>query len=288
MEMKGSTAPISKTGVRQPCIVAKTTPGPETHVSEVRLTEKQYWDERWDKVRLPEIVEPDTKHPISKEIIRVLQAHLPAGKLSAMEIGGAPGQFAAYLSKFHGYAASVLEYSEAGCRKTRENFDLLGLDVALYHRDFFSDLSDLPRFDIVLSMGFIEHFDDLGDILRRHVDLLTRNGILILGVPNLRGISQKVLTRTAPDMLSRHNLEAMDLENWRILEDEFGMTPLFKGYLAGYQPRTLKRCERRTPMNLLIRYTFKLQGKVLSFLPFLSRFNSPAWSAYLLGIYKRG
>ena len=66
-----------------------------------------------------------------------------------MEIGGAPGQFIAYLSKYHGYEASVIEYSETGCQKTKENFALLGLNVKVYNRDFFGDLSDLPRFDVV-------------------------------------------------------------------------------------------------------------------------------------------
>ncbi|UCD49424.1 MAG: class I SAM-dependent methyltransferase [Phycisphaerales bacterium] len=255
-------------------------------MEENRLTEKQYWDERWDRIRLPEIVEPTTKHPIAREIIRVFDTHLPKENLSVVEIGGAPGQFAAYLSRYHHYEASIIEYSETGCRKTEENFDLLGLDVEVYLQDFFGDLSALPRFDVVLSMGFIEHFEDIEEVLQRHVALVRKGGILILGVPNLRGIGRRVLARTAPEMLSRHNLAAMDLENWRILEEKYGMTPLFKGYIGGFQPKNLKRCERRTPVNLCLRYSFKaLQGLMAPF-PFLSKYNSAFWSAYLLGIYR--
>jgi 2-polyprenyl-3-methyl-5-hydroxy-6-metoxy-1,4-benzoquinol methylase len=255
-------------------------------VEENRLTEKQYWDERWDRIRLPEIVEPATKHPIARAIVGTLDAHLPKDKLSVMEIGGAPGQFAAYLSRYHGYEASILEYSELGCRKTEENFDLLGLNVNVYLQDFFGDLSALPRFDVVLSLGFIEHFDDIADVLQRHISLLRPGGLLVLGVPNLQGISRTVLARTAPEMLSRHNLAAMDLENWGVLEERYGMTALFKGYIGGFQPKNLKRCERRTPLNLCLRYTFKALQVLMAPFPFLSRYNSPAWSAYLIGIYK--
>lgn len=251
-----------------------------------RLTGKGYWENRWDRIRLPAIIEPTTKHPIMKEVIRVFNNFLPKEKLSAVEIGGAPGQFIAYLSKYHGYEASVIDYSEIGCQKTRENFDLLGLNVNVYNRDFFGDISDLPRFDVVLSMGFIEHFNDLNDVFRRHVNLLAKGGILALGVPNFRGISQKVLAQTAPDKLSRHNLGAMDLQNWSTLESTYGLTPLFKGYIGGFEPKYLKRCEHRTLKNLCIRYFFKILNSLMFLFPFLRKYNSPTWSAYLLGIYK--
>ena len=189
-----------------------------------QLTEKEYWEDRWNKIRLPSIVEPTTKHPTNKEVIRIFQNFLPKKKLRAVEIGGAPGQFAAYLSKYHGYEASVIEYSETGCQKTRENFDLLGLNVEVYEQDFFGDISNLPRFDVVFAMGFIEHFKNLDEVFQRHVNLLRNDGILVLGVPNYRGITKKVLSRTAPEMLSRHNLEAMDLQNWQPLEDIYGLT----------------------------------------------------------------
>lgn len=232
------------------------------------------------------MVEPATKHPVAREILRVFGACLPRQPLSLMEIGGAPGQYSAYLSRYHGYRASILEYSEIGCRKTRENFALLGLQANVYQRDFFSDLSDLPRFDVVMSFGFIEHFDDVQDLLQRHVRLLAPGGLLIVGVPNFRGIAQRVLARTAPDMLARHNLEAMDLRNWSVLETTHGLTPLFKGYIGGFQPKDLKRCERRTPGNLCIHYAFKGLAGLMAPLKFLRKYNSPAWSAYLLGIYR--
>jgi SAM-dependent methyltransferase len=251
-----------------------------------QLTEKDYWDERWDRVRVPTILEPTTKHPVAQEMLGLFEKYLPKGDLSSVEIGGAPGRNCAYLSKYHGYRPSVIEYSETGCEKTRENFRLLGLDVTVYQRDFFADLADLPRFDVVMSFGFIEHFTDLDEVLRRHVSLLRKGGILVLGVPNLRGITRKVLARMAPEMLSRHNLEAMDLRNWQALEDEYGMTALFKGYIGGFQPNNLKRCEHRTPLNLCVRYFFKALQRLMSPFPFLRRYNSPAWSAHLLGIYK--
>lgn len=250
------------------------------------LSEKEYWESCWPKVRLPSIIEPTTKKPTNKEILRIFQDILPKKELAVIEIGGAPGQFAAYFNRFHGYKVSIIEYTDIGCQKTRENAELLGLDITIYHRDFFGDLSDLPRFDIVISMGLIEHFTDLDDVFRRHIALLKKGGILILGVPNFKGISQKILSKTAPKMLARHNLKAMGLNNWSSIERVHGLSPLFKGYIGGFDPKILKRCENRTPLNLSIRYFFKMLSCVFNILPFLRRYNSPQWSAYLLGIYK--
>lgn len=249
------------------------------------LTTKEYWDKRWVRIRLPVILEPNTQHPVGKEIIRIFEEFLPKKKLSAVEIGGAPGRFIAYLSKYYSYKASVIDYSEIGCNKTRENFELLGLSVNIYNRDFFDDLSDLPRFDIVFSTGFIEHFNDLNDVFQRHVALLEKGGVLIIGVPNFRGVTEKVLKHTSPEFLSRHNLDAMDLENWSVLENVYGLTSLFKGYIGGFEPKNLKRCDHRTLKTLSVRYFFKMIHYLMSFFPFLKKYNSPNWSAYLLGIY---
>lgn len=251
-----------------------------------QLTQKEFWDDVWSKIRLPLIIEPTANDPVTKEILRIFKDFLPKDKLSAVEIGGAPGQFIAYLCKYHGYEASVIEYSKIGCQKTTENFDLLGLNVNIYNRDFLGDLSDLPRFDLVFSMGFVEHFNELDDIFRRHIKLLNKGGILVLGVPNFGGINQKVLAQTAPKMLSMHNIEAMDIKRWNVIESLYGLTPLFKGYIGGFEPKTLKRCENRTLKNLSIRYFFKILHYLMSPFPFLRKYNSPAWSAYLLGVYK--
>jgi hypothetical protein len=109
-------------------------------VNKEQLTQKEFWDYVWNKVRLPLIIEPTSKDPVIKEMLRFFQDLLPKEKLSAVEIGGAPGQFIAYLSKYHGYEANIIEYSKIGCQKTIENFKLLGLDINIYNLDFLGDL----------------------------------------------------------------------------------------------------------------------------------------------------
>jgi 2-polyprenyl-3-methyl-5-hydroxy-6-metoxy-1,4-benzoquinol methylase len=254
-----------------------------------RLTDKGYWENRWKRVREPKEIRRDTKHTVNKELIKIFDKYLPHQTgLTILEIGGAPGQYLAYFAKEFGYSAYAIDYSTIGCEKMREAFEIANMDVTIYNRDIFSDLSDLPRFDVVFSMGFIEHFSDLDSIVEKHIELLRKQGILLLGVPNYRGISQVVLKRLAPQKLSTHNLEAMDIKNWESFEKKQGLQTIFKAYLGGFNPGRFRKCENRTLKNLFIRFFFKLVRILITDrFTFLRNFNSIYWSAYLLGIYRK-
>jgi 2-polyprenyl-3-methyl-5-hydroxy-6-metoxy-1,4-benzoquinol methylase len=166
---------------------------------------------------------------------------------------------------------------------------MMNLKVTVHNRDLLeSDLSDLPLFDIVYSLGFIEHFNDLNFVVERHVARLKEGGLLMLGVPNYSGIMQVVLKRLAPKMLSMHNLETMDTKTWASFEKKYQLDTAFRGYIGGFEPRIFRRCEDRTLTNLAIRFLFKMMRLSLTDrVSFLRIFNSPYWSAYVLGIYKK-
>jgi 2-polyprenyl-3-methyl-5-hydroxy-6-metoxy-1,4-benzoquinol methylase len=253
-----------------------------------RLTEKDHWEHRWERIKLPAEIRWDTANPLAKEILKVFDIYLPHSPgLSIIEIGGAPGHFLAYFAKHFGYSASALDYSDIGCAKMQESFDMMNLGITIYNRDIFSDLSDLPCFDIVFSTGFIEHFSNLESVVGKHVALLKNGGILVLGMPNFRGITQFVLKRLTPRLLSMHNLEAMDIRNWESFENKYGLETIFKGYIGGFEPRNFRRCENRTLKNQLIRLFFKpIRILITDRFQFLRRFNSIYWSAYLFGVYK--
>lgn len=48
-------------------------------------------------------------------------------------------------------------------------------------------------FDIVYSIGLIEHFEKQDDIIKSHIDMLKKNGLIIIVVPNLIGFQGKLL-----------------------------------------------------------------------------------------------
>jgi len=254
-----------------------------------KLTEKEYWDQYWQKYTLPLEVSKSIKNQFLIEILNTFDRYLPYdNKLSILEIGGSPGQYLAYMHKTFGYEISCLDFSSIGCTKTLENYELLKIKGKVYQIDLFSKELDLPLFDIVYSLGFIEHFSDTDLVIEKHLNLIKPGGMLFLGVPNFLGVNHLFLKRLAPQLLSKHNLTVMDLNNWSLFEKKFNLHTIFKGYIGGFQPSNFNRYEKMTVVNfLLLSFTRLLVFTFKRRLKRLRKFNSKLISGYMMGFYKK-
>jgi len=253
-----------------------------------RLTEKQHWDDYWRTYHLPVEIKKSPDTLLLNEELKIFEKHLPKKKLSILEIGGAPGQYLAFMHKQFGYDVHCLDYSEIGCEKTLENFSLLNIPVKVYHRDIFSEDLDLPQFDIVYSMGLIEHFEDVNPVIKKHLDLLKPGGILMLGLPNFRGVNYLFLKMLAPELLSKHNLKTMDIRTWINFEEAFNLETIFKGYIGGFEPMTFMIREKKSLINNLLFLKARILTKLFhKNLPGLRKWNAGIFSGYILGIYRK-
>jgi len=125
-----------------------------------------------------------------KAILDIFDKYLPVDEnLNAIEIGGSPSRYLIYMAKNFKYNIHSLDYSKIGNEQTMKNLTGTGIPIEIYDRDLFSENfnKDLPLFDIVYSLGFIEHFEDLDLVVKKHTKLLKSGGILLLGTPNLSG-----------------------------------------------------------------------------------------------------
>ena len=216
---------------------------------------------------------------------RMDQVEVPLfGKLNGVPFKGRPDAFAT-----SGVMRGVMvEIKTTSNMATRRNFELLGLPGEVTQGDVLDDALTLRTHDVVYSLGLIEHFEDFGAVARRHLRLLKPGGTLMLGVPNLRGINHWFRRRLAPRSLREHNLDAMDLDGWTPFENAERLEVVFKGYIGGLEPSVLSRCEAKTPRNLPARRMAKLLDVLLrKRCRFLRRFNSPRFSAYALGVYRK-
>jgi SAM-dependent methyltransferase len=252
------------------------------------LTDESFWDDYWASVRLPLEIKKTSSYLIGA-ITDVLDRFLTSHRhLSVLEIGGAPGQYAAYVHRGHGHAISVLDSSPIGCAKARENFDQLGIPAHVMEGDMFAPPAGLGSFDAVYSLGVIEHFPDVSVPVAAHVDYVKPGGLVILGVPNLRGVNALVLKRLSPSFLGMHNLKALELEQWDRFEEDLRLTRLFRGYIGGFDASTFWRCESRRIIDRAIHQVLWYVARALE-LPgtgFLRKANGRVWSGYLMGVYR--
>ncbi len=256
-------------------------------MKENKLTGQNFWEEYWEGK--PGHQGGKKTSLLIREILKAFDHYLPAEKgLTILEVGGALGEYLLYLTRRFDYKAYSLDYSRIGNEQTLETFSKAGYPVEVFERDLFSDNSDLPKFDIVFSLGFIEHFDDPVKVVAKHLDLLKPGGILLLGVPNYAGIYRPVLKRLAPSIEQTHNMDIMDIGNWRIFEEEFLLKPVFTGYIGGFEPLNMKKLEVKTTFNRTVYFFTRVLMFLFSFrMQFLRKFNSKFWSGYLIGIYRK-
>ena len=130
---------------------------------------------------------------------------------SMIEIGGFPGICAMYFKKYWGFQSTLLDYvfnkKETG--KLLEVNNLKPEDITIINNDFLKYKSKI-KYDLVFSLGFIEHFNDISDVISRHWSLTKRGGKMIIGIPNFYGINGVYQKLFDLKNLEIHNLKAMD------------------------------------------------------------------------------
>lgn len=173
----------------------------------------------------------------SHAFYKLLKAYLPVrSDWSAIEIGAAPGGNLVKLHRDFGYQPYGVEFSHTGVLRTQENFRQHGLDPAHIME---ADLSDKTfqesckdRFDVVFSLGFIEHFDPAVDVVGLQTNLLKPGGFLVCEIPNMRGAFYPFLRLFARDHLRLHNCAIMRKGPFRRLFEPFGLDIKFCGYIG--------------------------------------------------------
>ncbi|MDQ2914200.1 MAG: class I SAM-dependent methyltransferase [Chloroflexota bacterium] len=249
------------------------------------LTDETFWDEHWRDVRLPVEVREATATPHQNEILKIFKAFLPIGhNLAVLEVGGAPGQYLAYVVRSFGYTAHAIDSSAVGCRKLEENFRLLQLRVTVHHKDILrDDLWDMAPFDVVYSLGLVEHFTDPLPVVIKHVELTKPGGTIVIGMPNFLGVNRWLLERFRPDVFKHHNLATMDLRAWSRFERQLPVQRLFSGYVGGWEPRMYASTGSPKPVSVSIGAAARLADHIPSF----RRLNSKWWSGYVMVVYRR-
>ena len=208
------------------------------------LVGAEYWDRYWSRLTLPREYRHTPRAHYLNAILDVFDRWLPAdASLTAAEIGGAPGQYLAYVHRARGYRVTCVDLSAIGCAKTVDNFRLLGIDGDVIEADITTDVGALPVFDVVYSLGLIEHFADRHRIVENHARLVRSGGYLVLGVPNFRGLTGWFMRILAPRTYATHEIGAMDLDRWREFEEPLQLRVLWKDYVGGFEPSVFTRRE---------------------------------------------
>lgn len=194
---------------------------------ETALTDAKYWIDAYEDMRL---VAYDADNQHFKLLFQYLHPTKPD---SVLEIGSYPGPFLAALGAF-GCELNGIDIHPANSNRLSSLLCSLGFRVGdVVTRDFLH-FAPGRKFDLVYSLGFLEHFRNYEEVIRRHAKLVNAGGFLFLSTPNFAGVVQRWLKRSLDAKnLEQRFLPSMDpLQRKAILEAE-GCDILHAGYFGG-------------------------------------------------------
>ncbi len=230
-----------------------------------RITNEAHWNEYWKNYRIDKVPRD--------VVFEKYMMKLTHGS-SFIEIGGFPGIFAAYFYKHGIRDVSILDFhlNEDIVRQLEQQNALPQNTIHCIRTDFFNFKTE-RTYDIVFSSGFAEHFQDTADVIRRHVNLMSEKGQLLILIPNFLGLNGKIQARFDPDNLAAHNLQSMDTKYLRGLMQNFGFSECSVEYIGKpmlwLEPKPEnKKHLRKVKITSYLLKLFPIKGRLLS--PFIA------------------
>lgn len=207
---------------------------------------------------------------------------------TVLEIGACPGGNLAALSLSHGYRPVGLDFIPE-LDDLPERFQRWGVEgLETIRADFFSWETD-RRFNVVMSLGFIEHFKNAKECIRRHWSLVANDGYMVVGLPIFGpmqlGLRKLILTKEKlAEVLSTHNIDIMDVSLLARFADACpGACKLFAGYVG----------EMGTWFRIRDPYVRRVRGhalwlwRLIAVLPRLLHYSCRLFSPYALLFYRK-
>lgn len=251
----------------------------------------KYWNDSWATSDIPEAVDPsDTrlKNYINRRFHQLFLRLFEKSKTPSMrllEIGCAKSAWLPYFAKEFGFSVCGLDYSPIGCRMAAKVLQVNGVEAEVVCADFFAPPKDmLGAFDVVVSIGVVEHFDDTASCVRAVSSFLKPGGMLITNIPNMVGwigSIQKLVNRPVYDI---HQLidparlrEAHEQAGLEVHEcDYFVSTSFGVNNLNGISTSTAVGFLKKVFLGVLARVSmlvWLIENKIGSFSP--NRFSAP-------------
>jgi cyclopropane fatty-acyl-phospholipid synthase-like methyltransferase len=207
----------------------------------MKKTTREYWENLWESDSDAKAFDPNASgiHQWVNQGFHTYFSHLfkptdTKGK-KLLEVGCGGSIWLPYFSKEYDFKISGLDYSEQGCmlaKKILENEDVSG---KIIYADLFKPAPKMvAAFDIVISFGLVEHFENTGACIKAIKKYLAPGGLLITFIPNMAGFTgflQKVLNKQVYDL---HVV--MNNKSLKSAHREAGLSIDEGGYFLSFNP----------------------------------------------------
>jgi len=160
------------------------------------VTDSSYWDEYWSKNK-EEFPDYNLSNGLFysydlliQKLVRETRERLGRRRLRVIDCGCGDGLIIRYLcEQFEEIDVYGIEYSDA-IHKTEYMVEKLGFNASLIKWDMNNGMPDdvIGKFDLVISVGLIEHFQRPQEMLRTMKTALAGDGCMLTLIPNFDGL----------------------------------------------------------------------------------------------------
>jgi SAM-dependent methyltransferase len=192
---------------------------------------QKYWNAIWEKLPPVELYNGPAceHHPVLSRFLS------NTGGGDAVEIGCATGNYMIYVNKEFGYRVDGIDYAD-NMDYVRKNLSCNGIeDSELFHADLFR-FAPPKKYDLVLSGGFVEHFDDHELVVKKHAEWAKPGGLVVLIVPNLTHVHRLLCGWFEPEALRTHRFPLMHRNVMRRTLEKTGLQVLHCEYHRTFRP----------------------------------------------------
>jgi 2-polyprenyl-3-methyl-5-hydroxy-6-metoxy-1,4-benzoquinol methylase len=196
-----------------------------------------------------------------------------------LEIGAFPGSNLGYLAKKFLFKPTALDFLD-NIGFIEANMKYNGIENCKIIKEDFIHWEPVEKYDVVCSHGFVEHFENYEEIIKKHVQTLNQNGILFISVPYLKyfqlWIREVLYTKEKFDSIMKaHNLNIMNLKRLKGILVDLGLEILFAKYIRGMTIWFPANPETIQMEKIYIYNNLKLIEKVVNKFGISNRFISP-------------
>jgi 2-polyprenyl-3-methyl-5-hydroxy-6-metoxy-1,4-benzoquinol methylase len=228
----------------------------------MKINKVKISNDHWESFhcKVPRMKLPTKIIVTTKNLQNLLRKKIKPG-MKVIEIGFAPGKQLAYIKKKYGAEVTGIDKSKNGINLAKKLFNSLKIEGNIICGDILHNTIKNEKYDLVYSVGVIEHFDDPKPLVENHFKILKNNGVAIIIIPNYKKIYGKIQKHFHPDNLNIHNLEIMELNNIKKLASNLCAKEI-QSYYFGMLDQSLISWEKKIPykLSLIIKYILNIIG----------------------------
>jgi len=239
------------------------------------LTDRDFWVNYWESKTDLSVAIPST-YLFHRQLADIVAAN---NVKTAIELGGFPGYYAVFLKKYLTLDVTLLDYfvHPPITEQLLKTNGLATNDIHIIETDLFKYTPE-NQYDLVLSCGLIEHFNDTADIINRHIAFVKPGGTLFITLPNFKALNGWFQKNFDKENYDKHNINCMDPALLAKICKDAGLEVIQSRYFGKFSLWLENEKQKSLPVRML-KKTMWLGGKLFTK---VFAFDSKQLSPYII------